>query len=414
MSKSRILLDGLIFLVLAACGSGESKPSSSNPDAGDSDSSEDANYQLLRYSLDRSALPNLYYHDLTLIIDVGTITSAIVLADGVAIPHRYEADLQKLIVTTEASALEVYVANATNPAGFGDFEVAPLYDDKRWAWSQGFDDNSLYTESVDAYKELGYQATVFMIGELIDDSRTEYWIVDASSGTDPSNNNYVTGLKELSELEWGIGNHGWGPASSCNDSADLEWEVLRENQRLLEIIAQSNNPTYKPIAVAAPCFLGQYQGIVADLRDHGTDRTGFTSTPIYLQFNESGNLEVPYITDSETDYSQGSVTAKAFSFDTAVSRDYRIEDSVSLITDMFDWMSANADSEHHFWYNTLSHGGHNDKVIAVLNYADSHYGSAGSDEAWIAPSDRIYSYLMHRDQAIVSFDGLSNASPPKQ
>ncbi|MEJ2751019.1 MAG: polysaccharide deacetylase family protein, partial [Anaerolineae bacterium] len=315
-------------------------------------------------------------------------------------------------MTTDASTLEINVADAVPFTGLGDFTIAPLYDDKSWAWSQGFDDNTLYMESIDAYKALGYQATVFMIGEMVDDTRVEYWILDASSGTDQNSGAYVTGLKELTGLGWGIGNHGWGAHSSCNSDADLEWEVLRNNQRLLEIISQSNNPTYKPIALAAPCFLSEYQGIMLNFRDNGVDRPEFSSVPYYLQFNESGNLEAPYIVDSSSDYSAGNVTAYAFSFDSPISRDLRIEYDTTAVTDMFDWMSANAGPDHHFWYNTLAHGNNNDTVTAVLNYAHTHYGTAGSNEAWIAPSDRIYSYLLNRDRVVVTFDGYGNSPPP--
>ncbi|MCP4426822.1 MAG: hypothetical protein GY803_20230 [Chloroflexi bacterium] len=379
--------------------------------------SQAANYRVLQYSLDRSAAPDLYYNKITLIIQVGQISSATAVADGWIVPSRYDAASGKLIVTTNSETLDVYIADAAQFPELGSFEIATLYDDKSWAWSQGFDDNTSFMESSDAYKALGYQASVFMIGEAISDTRVEYWILDASSGIDQrfwEPPNYVTGLKELAELEWGIGNHGWGAYSSCNTAADLEWEILNNNQRLLEIISLSNNPSYKPISMAAPCFLSDYQDILLDLRDNGVSRAEFTDIPFYLQFNESGNIQAPYIVDSANDYAAGGVTARAFDFDDPISRDYRIEDDAAIVTEMFDWMSNNASQNRHFWYNTLAHGGNNDTVIAALQYAHDHYGRAGSDEAWIAPSERIYSYLINRDRIMVTFLGNEESPPPPE
>lgn len=376
-----------------------------------------ADYQALHYTLDRAAAPPLYYQDITLKINVGQISSVIAVSDGRFAPYRYDAAAGELIVTADGVTLDVYVANAASFPELGEFVVAPLYDDKSWAWSHGFDDNTQFMESIDAYKSLGYQASVFMIGEAISDDRVEYWVVDASSGTDQrfwEPPNYVTGLQELAELEWGIGNHGWGAHSSCNSGADHEWELLRDNQRLLEIVGQSNNPAYKPIALAAPCFLSQYHDVMLDLRDNGVSRAEFAGVPYYVQFNESGYSSSPTIVDSANDFSASGVTAQAFDFDAPVRRDYGIEGDVAGTTAVFDWMAANASADSHFWYNTLAHGGNNDTVTAVLQYAHERYGRAGSDDAWIAPSDRIYSYLINRDRVVVTFLGHDDSPPPPE
>jgi len=243
---------------------------------------------VLHYDLDFSQVPDLYYHDVTLKIQVGQTSSVTVFAGGRLLPHRYEARSGEVIVTTDNSSLDVYVANAnTAVSGFGEYEITTLFDDKKWAWSHGFDDNVSFGESIDLYKELDYQATVFIIGDIVDMERTEYWIVDASSGMESNpqaSERWVTGIKELIELEWGFGNHGWGSHSSCDTNGDLEWEVLRNNQLAMDIVAQSNNPSYKPIALAAPCFMSEYHDLVLALRDNGVARPEFQNITYYIQF----------------------------------------------------------------------------------------------------------------------------------
>ena len=221
----------------------------------------------------------------------------------------------------------------------------------------------------------------------------------------------MTRVKELLGLEWGIGNHGWGSQSLCSTS-DFAWEILRDNQLLMEIVAQSKNPSYKPLSLAAPCFIAGYHPAMLDLRDNGVNRSPFQDIPYYIQFNESGNIEAPYIVDSKSSYTSGNIAAYPFDFDASISRDYRIENDADAVIEILDWMAANADDDKHFWYNTLAHGNNNDTVATVLNYAHEHYGRAGSDEGWIAPSERIYSYMLNKDLVQVTFLGQEPGEPP--
>jgi hypothetical protein len=179
----------------------------------------------------------------------------------------------------------------------------------------------------------------------------------------------------------------------------------------MQIIAQSNNPAYKPLALAAPCFIGKYHDVMLNLRDNGVDNPDFQNIPYYIQFNESGNIRAPYIVDSEADFTAGNLTAYSFDFDAPVSRDYRIEDDAAAVRGVLDWMAAHAAADRHFWYNTLAHGGNNESVANVLNYAHQNYGRAGDNSGWIAPADRIYSYLLTKDAVQVTFLGHEPGEP---
>jgi len=102
------------------------------------------------------------------------------------------------------------------------------------------------------------------------------------------------------------------------------------------------------------------------------------------------------------DYIAGGTTATGFtSADFTLGRDTTIEADTTA-TQVFDWMSANAGTGQHFWFNTLTHGSHESTLGPVLDYAYTHYGPGGTNEIWMAPEDEIYSYLLVRDSTTIS------------
>lgn len=342
----------------------------------------------LYYDIDRSAVPDLTYNDLTLKIDADNITSAHVSTlNGTEIPHIYDATSGEVIFTTDVEQVKVVLNGVTDSNSVGQVSKAPLKEDKKWAWSVGLDDNTFLQESINLMNAKGWAGTLFMIGEAIEDTRDEDWITD------------VPGLHDALDNGWAVGNH----TSSHECFGDIEYlqGILDGYHRLQEIVDDSSKPDYKIISFAAPCFNGDYHPYMLAMRDAGQTA---------VQFNESGNDYLLTIdADQNNYYSANGITASPFDFDSAIGRDYHLEYDAAHVITHLDWMAAQASPTQHFWYNTLSHGANEETIGQVVDYLYDTYGPDGTDEAWVAPSDMIYSYLLVRDNSVVT---LSNGSPP--
>ncbi len=150
----------------------------------------------LYYDIDRSAVPDLTYNELTLKIDAGNMTSAHVSTlNGTEIPHIYDATSGEVIFTTDVEQVKVVLNGVTDPNSVGQVSKAALKEDKKWAWSVGLDDNTFLQESMDLMNAKGWAGTLFMIAEDIDDMRDEDWITD------------VPGLHNAINNGWAVGNH---------------------------------------------------------------------------------------------------------------------------------------------------------------------------------------------------------------
>jgi hypothetical protein len=345
------------------------------------------------YTLDRSAVPELTYNDLTLKVYVGDMTEAEVsTTNGITIPHTIDAGT--LTFTTDADQVQLVLEGLTDPnrAGtnsVGEISKATLRDDKKWAWSIGLDDNVSLKPTIDLLRRRGWAGTLFMIGNIIDETRQEDWIVDAPD------------LNELLAEGWSVGNHTW--EHECNGGFDYRQSILDGYNRLQEVVQNSPRPNYKIISFAAPCFDADYQPQILAMRDNGETA---------VQFNESGNKYLLIVdavdagdagdAGESTDFEAADKTAVAFQIDMPIGRDHHIESDTAQVKAELDWMATYASSEHHFWYNSLSHGKHEDTIGEMVDYVYQSYGPAGSDEAWVAPSDAIYSYLLVRDNTVVS------------
>jgi hypothetical protein len=82
-------------------------------------------------------------------------------------------------------------------------------------------------------------------------------------------------------------------------------------------------------------------------------------------------------------------------------------------------VAANASPTRHFWFNTLTHGNHEERLSTVLNTAYASYGPGGTNELWMAPEDEIYSFLVVRDATSIEGGTLQSggvlvptATPP--
>lgn len=331
-------------------------------------------------NLDRTSVPDLSSFDLTFLVDIGTAQSVNVSTNGTSVPFVYDPGSGQLRFTTSAEQVEIGLTGVADAAAIGPVEAATIKYDKSWAFSMGFDDNTGLKPTLKMIQGYGYRATLFMICEIIDDKRMEPWIIDK-----PDLLNYIAD-------GWSIGNHTWD--HSCDGSQDLTNTILDGYNRLAGIIAESANPDYKLIAFAAPCFISEYHPYILDMRDNGVTA---------VQFNESGGaMRIAVDPQITADIFLGDRFVHDFCVDRRVGRDSRLGFDPNSVIEEIDYMSANSNESLHLWYNTLAHGGNEANVQLVVDYIHTNYGTAGTDEVWIAPSDEIYSYLLVRDNSQIS------------
>ena len=340
----------------------------------------------LSFAIDRSGLPPLPYGDITLKVDSLGAAAASVTADGRAIPSRLVAG--RVVFTTAGRDVVVTLNAPTSTTGAGSFERAVLKDDKAWAWSHGFDDNTNLQPGIEAFRGRGWRATLFVICSSVSDTRQEEnWITDAP------------GLKRLLGEGWSIGNHTWDHGGAA-DVATARRSVVRCSERLAGIVAGSPRPSYKVIAFAAPNFDAGYAPIIRGLRDSGVTN---------LLFDESGNDLLIRVDPGATSAPPGAVP---FGRDLAIGRYTPIGwDSAATIA-AIDSVAARSGSSSHLWFNSLAHGSNEGSVVPVLQYVYGKYGPGGTNEVLVAPSDEIYSYLVVRDRATITFRGAQTAASP--
>lgn len=347
----------------------------------------------LTYQIDRAAVPLLYYRELTLNVRVNQIDAATVTADGAVIPHTYDASAGQLVFTTSAATVEITLEGVTDTDGLGDATKAALKDGKGFAWSHGMDDNVYVKAQVDVLEQYGWRGTLFLIGNVVEEERNEDWIADAPY------------LKEKLAMGWSIGNHTWD--HNCDAATVNEQTVLDGYNHLRQIVDASPVPQYQIISFAAPCFLAEYQPIILAHRDSQTTA---------VQFNESGDrfplVVDPGATENVTDPANADhILAVPFDYDEPIGRSLRIEyEDLALEMGTLDLMARLYNEQGlHLWHNTLAHGdmeegaeSHAGRLATVAAYVESTYGSAGSNQIWVAPSDQIYSYLLVRDRSTVT------------
>ena len=355
----------------------------------------------LTYQIDRSQVPDLYYNDLTVLIDVGTVNSASVEVDGGSVSSTYNAASGIVQFTTSGSAILLTIDGAQDSDMPAPASKAALLDNKEWAWSHGFDDNVNLKPAIAAFNAKNWQATLFMITSIIDDTRQQSWIVDKPD--------LLTYLNQ----GWGVGSHGL--LSTCD--GENQAQQLAAIDRLEDIVDDSSVPNYKIISFAVPCFKSNLYipDFIEILNDGTTD----------LQFYESGN-DYMRLVDPEFVKPHGSVNLPTFSAGEgeavgleligALGRDFSIELSgehgIDSVLEKLDWMATHASNGRHFWYNTLSHGSSEANLTLAINHVYNNYGPNGTNEAWVAPSDRIYSYILVRDNSQIKLTSIKKGGVP--
>lgn len=350
----------------------------------------------LRYTIDRSQVPALTYNALSLKIYIGGPGPVQATADGKWIPSSYNAQTGYLTVTTTGKVLDVLVSSGTPSDQTGSFTKTALKDDLSWAWSHSFDDNTGFEDrGIKAFDAVGWRATVYLIGDKIDETRDEAWIIDRPD------------LAKLIAKGWGIGNHTWSHlyAGKFPSTSAAREDVLRLANYLRGVANDAGRPDYRLIAFAAPMFDADYHPIVLNLRDTKTAE---------LLFNESGSAPIMQVDAGVTESEY-----PLFNINEPVGRDWRMEAYGSDTNDdrafreELNTMLGKLDANHHFWLNTFTHNvddkPDNTTIFAFIPWLHSNYGpNATKNKVWVAPAEEIYSYLLVRDKTKVNYQMVSS------
>ncbi len=293
----------------------------------------------LQYHLDRSAVPQLTYNDLTLKIYVGQAQFVSASVDGKNLPVQYDRASGEIIVTTSGTDLELSIIQAEPSDRLGTYSKAVLKDDKLWAWSHSFDDNVNFKQyGIPAFEKYGWRATVYLIGNEIDNTRNENWIVDKPD------------IMNLVKKGWGIGNHSWSHQNvdSLGGAGAAQNDVARLASYLRQAVDQAGRPDYRLIAFAAPNFDTNYLPVILGMRDSHTTE---------LMFDKSGDGGIMRVDPGINDDA-----FHTFDPNQAVGRDWRIDSYGSgdsndqAFRQDLSKMIASLGPDRHYWLNTFAHG----------------------------------------------------------
>ncbi|MFK7802844.1 MAG: polysaccharide deacetylase family protein [Anaerolineae bacterium] len=340
-------------------------------------------------SIDRSAVPELYFNNLTLLIQVNDSSDFTIIQGETTLEHtRVGANL---MVTTQADEISLILTPGTNLANLCDVEKAHLLNDKQWAWTHGFDDNVNLIPAIEAFRDKNWPATIFIIAKDFDKDRQEDWIVDEPFMNDT-----------LLLDGWALGNHSWNHErfeTSNPTAADYKADILDGQTRLEAGIARSLIPQFKLMVFAAPNFSSAYDAPFAE----ATETTD-------LKLIETGNDFMLVVTGDAPFSTDETNTAQPIAGRNKIGRDISIETNPAAVIGKLDWMANNSNEDRRFWYNTLAHGNHEISMMSVLDYVWGNYGPGGTDEAWVSSSTEVYSYILNRDNATVDVE-LSEEIP---
>ena len=336
-------------------------------------------------TVDRSAVPDFDYKDLTFIVQVND-SAEIVVSDSNGTDIPFTQSGATILFNTDTTSITVTLIPGTNLANLCETTVAPLLNNKRWAWSHGFDDNVDLVPAIDAFKAKSWPATLFLIAKDYDQFRQEtHWIID-----EPYVNSEIVTVNG-----WAIGNHSWDHErfEVANPTIEDYRKDIRDAQEKLEVsLDRSSNPDLKIISFASPNFSDKYEQPFADVSATTDLILLETGADFLITVNESSS------------YTSSDRTASPFNGRNKIGRDATIEWAPEVVIDIMDWMSANSSEYRRFWYNSLAHGGQESNIQTVLDHAWGNYGPGGTDELWVATSTEIYSYLMTRDTVEISVE----------
>jgi peptidoglycan/xylan/chitin deacetylase (PgdA/CDA1 family) len=347
-------------------------------------------------TIDRTTVfPRVPYQELTLRLPIGDATSADVLVDGQAIASRIDETKKMLIITTKGSAIEAHVHGASSQTQIGAFNKAVLRDDKKWAWSHGFDDNVGYSHyATEVFKKYGWTGTLFMMGKYILPDSGLTWACAAPD------------VRRLFKEGWAIGNHGY-QHSTCDNCTQQElFDEIKLCQDAIRSILKPVDSTYMPVAFASPAFTHNYNATVRDIRNNhpevGTmwvEGAGDNANSGWRL--DEGATELPWRWVWAADSNK--VVPRSGALWQWGHPDYA--DKPNEFQWAIDSMIYYSDETHHYWLNSLEHGvdqfvtdgnidNCNRDVFGFVPWLYNKCGPGGDNTVWVAPSEKVYSYYI--------------------
>jgi hypothetical protein len=346
--------------------------------ADDGDSSQ---VVTLRYVIDRSAVPQwVVFRDLTLRIHVGDAERAWVWVDGALTAARHDRKAGLLIITTsenDSGAQEQVVVVAVqgeglSPETIGDWSVATLRDDKRWAYSLTFDDGeyTVYSHAWPELRRFGYTAGVAVIGRWLDrDDSLDFGYCRTEE------------IRELLAAGWSVFNHSQNHSNSPADISLVEAQLCQQ-------AIFNHLDGYRATVFTVP---HTNQGWMPIMDAHGHD-LGLRLVQLYADDGQVIAVVDGAFQVGSRPHRMGRRDIKLW-----VDGDYNIFDQASK--------RANAPSPQHVWVSLHSHNVNYDQdwcaVAESTSYLYHRYGAGGSDEVWVAPADQVHQYLVTRTYATV-------------
>ncbi len=328
------------------------------------------------------AVPALVNHrKLTLKVDVGTCSSVSVSEDGSPVAATYNAGTGIATFTLNGavgSSSVVVTANGWTSGGSGAATKATLYNDKHWAHSFTFDDGikDQFTNAKPVFDAKGWRGGLALNASGI------------VSGN-PWNMSWAD-AQALRASGWDIFTHSWDhPTLTCANFATQ----FDQNQAQFLTRFPGYNVTHVvyPFEVTSASACGGWP-------------------PSYLLSGEGGGGSYNYVDTAlpnrftiqrATFYGTNAAAMQALP--TAAAGNARPTWLIVITHSVSDGSSAAADA-----YSTNAA-----TLTSYLNFLDSNYGAAGSNNLWFAPAGEVYDYLLTRDNAVVSSFTCGTPTPTR-
>ena len=339
----------------------------------------------VRYTLDRSQIPPWVTHQgLTLRIQVGTAESVWAWGDGQPLPVRHDPQRGTATVTTGASELLLAArGEGLTPANIGAYSLAALKDGKLWAYSLTFDDGrlSVYQYAFPELTRYGYRAAVAVVGRRLDPPfeqgycRTEELTQVLAAGWSLFNHSYTHGSINTISL---------GEALNCQEAISQHLSGYQPSVFTVPDTNAEVDQRWKPIIDSNIPLLGLQVMQFS---------TGWEGNPFAIVDQSLVVLPDATYKMGRLDIANGARPPQGY-FDDAHGR-------ATSGTPQHTWISLHGHDP-----NPLSSDPERVREWCSLAESTAYlyhtYGAGGTDEAWVAPADEVFQYLVVRSYVRVT------------
>ena len=178
------------------------------------------------YTVDRSAVPELYFNDLTLIVNVGDADEIAVLdSNGSSIAYTSGPAADEITFTTSDDLVRVNLTTVTHEFPLGTVRKANLKDNYKWAYSHGFDDNYGLDPTRQVFLDRGVPATYNVVTDWVE--VIPGWPGDFTPAE----------LNEIIAAGWGINNHTLDHETADEPNANGCSDSMTREERKADVLA---------------------------------------------------------------------------------------------------------------------------------------------------------------------------------